>query len=449
MKFIKKIFMTIVVTFLFTGYAYAASGSVTVSTGTKTAVVGSTFNVTVKVSCTDTIGSWQYGLVYNSSVISLVSGDTNVAGFGDGNIKSKTYTYKFKAIKAGKANINISSPSMVSWNDDANLFTPSINSTNITVKTQAEIEASYSKDNTLKSLSVEGYELNPVFNKDTTEYTVNVPDTTTEIKVSAVKNDANAHVSGAGKISLSEGINKVEITVTAQNGAVKTYKINVDVHDLQPIEVNIDSKKYSVIKKAELLTGPVGFTPATLKINDIDVPGFTSELAGLTVVGLKDEQGNISMFTYDSSSGEYKKYIELKGTSITLCPKPIEEVLDDFEKTTLKINEQEYEVLKSTKLKDFYLVYGMNIETGKTSYYIYNLEEHSFQKYNEEDFQETTKENFDLKLYLSASVGICSIMTLLTISFAIKNAKMKKIVIRISAKANNSECKSDEKEDIG
>ena len=35
--------------------------------------------------------------------------------------------------------------------------------------TQEELEASYSKDNDLKSLSVEGFEISPEFDKDVTE----------------------------------------------------------------------------------------------------------------------------------------------------------------------------------------------------------------------------------------------------------------------------------------
>ena len=42
----------------------------------------------------------------------------------------------------------------------------SASNANIKAMTQAELEATYSKNNNLKSLSVEGYEIDPAFNKD-------------------------------------------------------------------------------------------------------------------------------------------------------------------------------------------------------------------------------------------------------------------------------------------
>lgn len=57
--------------------------------------------------------------------------------------------------------------------------------------TQAELEASYSKDNNLKGLTVkvgeESYSIDPVFDKNTLEYKVTVPTGTTSVHVEALK----------------------------------------------------------------------------------------------------------------------------------------------------------------------------------------------------------------------------------------------------------------------
>ena len=212
MKKIKNLLFGLFMVFAFVPSVDAATGSINASTSSKTVAVGSTFTVTVKVSCSEALGSWQFGVSYDSAYISLQSGDVSIAEYGNGSMKTKSYTYKFKAIKAGNATVRISSPSMVTWNDDSNLFTPSSSNATVTVKTQQEIQASYSKDNNLKSLTVEGYELSPVFNKDVTEYTVSVPDTVEQIKVSAQVNDSKAHVTGTGDISLSQGINKLKLS---------------------------------------------------------------------------------------------------------------------------------------------------------------------------------------------------------------------------------------------
>ncbi|HBA37486.1 MAG TPA: hypothetical protein DCY94_02055 [Firmicutes bacterium] len=428
MSIFKKIFVGFIAAIVFTTGVEAASGSITASTSTKTAAVGSTFTVTVKVSCSEAIGSWQFGIAYDRNFISLVSGDTSVAGYGDGSKKTQSYTYKFKAIKSGSASVSVSSPSMVSWNDDANLFTPSSSGVTVTVKTQSEIEASYSKDNFLKSLVVDGYELNPGFDKDTTAYTVSVPDTVEEIKVSASPNDSRSRVSGTGTIDLSEGTNKVEIVVTAQNGAIKTYTLTVDVKDLNPIEVEVGGQKYSVVKKSDLLTGPAGFSPLNIKINDIEVPAFHSELAGLTVLGLKDENGNIGMFVYDEETNSYKPYKELKGTSLILLPQAITEELKGFTKTTLKIEDTEYEALKGTNAEDFILLYAMNIENGQLGYYIYDSDNHSFISYNKDMFSKVLESSDEYKLYLLAAGSVAVVLFLLTIILGVKNSKLKKII---------------------
>lgn len=82
-----------------------------------------------------------------------------------------------------------------------------------------------SKDNTLKSLSVEGYDIK--FNKDTLEYSIEVDNLVDSIKVNAVVNDKTATYEITGNTNLSVGTNAVKINVTAENGDIKTYVINV------------------------------------------------------------------------------------------------------------------------------------------------------------------------------------------------------------------------------
>lgn len=85
---------------------------------------------------------------------------------------------------------------------------------------------SVSKDNTLKSLSIEGYEIK--FNKDTLEYSIEVDNLVDSINVTASTNDKNATYEITGNNNLSVGINPVKVNVTAENGEVKTYTINVN-----------------------------------------------------------------------------------------------------------------------------------------------------------------------------------------------------------------------------
>lgn len=83
-------------------------------------------------------------------------------------------------------------------------------------------------NNWLKSLSVSGYSLTPSFAVNgTTEYSLIVPESVSQVTISASTVNANAKISGTGKINLNKGSNKVTITVTAQNGNTKTYTLTI------------------------------------------------------------------------------------------------------------------------------------------------------------------------------------------------------------------------------
>lgn len=88
-----------------------------------------------------------------------------------------------------------------------------------------------SPNNALKTLSVSNAALTPTFNPskpiDTTSFTVTVPNSTKTVNVSASTYDSRASLKGTGNKNLSIGNNKIEIVVTAQNGAVRKYTINI------------------------------------------------------------------------------------------------------------------------------------------------------------------------------------------------------------------------------
>ena len=65
------------------------------------------------------------------------------------------------------------------------------------------------------------------FNPNTTSYSVTVPQDTESVEVYAQVADNGATVSGTGTVSLDEGENVVNVTVTAEDGTTKTYTINI------------------------------------------------------------------------------------------------------------------------------------------------------------------------------------------------------------------------------
>ncbi len=98
---------------------------------------------------------------------------------------------------------------------------------NSNIKVQAGTIKLASSDATLSNLTVSQGTLSPEFDKDTTEYIVQVKDTINSIRISATAT-ADATITGTGTKSLAVGENTYEIEVTAQDKTTKkTYVIKV------------------------------------------------------------------------------------------------------------------------------------------------------------------------------------------------------------------------------
>ena len=254
----------------------ASSGTISVTSSASTVVVGNTFKVTVKISSSAALGSWQYTISYDSNKVKLQSGTSNVVDYGDGTTKSKSYTYTFKALSSGSTNITVKSYRAYAW--DESLMTLTAGSKTVKLITQDDLIASYSKDNTLKSITVDGYELTPTFNAETLEYTVSVPSNIEKITLNAEVNDKSATLTGTGEKEVSEGDNIFELLVTAENGSQRKYKINVKVEDPNPITIETtDGKTGTIVKRASTLTKPNTFNETTININGEEIPAFISD----------------------------------------------------------------------------------------------------------------------------------------------------------------------------
>lgn len=84
-----------------------------------------------------------------------------------------------------------------------------------------------SAEKALKSLEVEGYKLTPEFSSEVTEYTLNVTEDVTSLDIKAEPEDEKAKVKITGNDELLDGVNKIEIKVTAEDGTERKYTINV------------------------------------------------------------------------------------------------------------------------------------------------------------------------------------------------------------------------------
>lgn len=420
MKKIKYLLYILLCFISFNTYVFA--DSVLISKNKNSIVVGNSVTISSTVSSSSPIVSIEGTLSCSgagtSGGIDLKFDDSS------NSVKSKSYSYTVKATKSGTITCKVSGR-MTSM-DSASWKSLGEKTISVKVMSQAELEATYSKNNNLSSLSVDGQTLSPEFNKDVLEYTVELENEIEKINVIAKVADSKSSVSGAGEIAVEEGNNKIEIKVTAQNGNEKVYIINAKVKELDPIKVNVGGEELTVVRKAKFLEKPNDlFEESTTIINNIDVPAFVNKKSNITLVGLKNKAGDIGYYIYNEV---FTKYKELKiGNLIVVLNDMITSKLpDNYKEYNLTINKDKIKGYKYNASSSFYLISGINLETGKDNLYIYDKIENTIQRYNDEVVNDLNKKNdsiFQYAIIIGSIVGII-IITISTL-LIIKEKKKK------------------------
>lgn len=396
--------------FCISGYQVNAA-SLNISTSNKTVTIGSSVTVTVRVD--DLAGKF-----------SISSSDSSVLSGGNNGIwiENDSESFKFTAKKEGSATITVNTISAASFSSGS-AFSDSKSITINVVKPREK-----STNNNLKNLSVEGYTLTPEFNKDTLEYSVELPADVTKIQINANKEDGYASLDGTGEKEVIEGDNRFEIVVTSETGNSKTYIINATVKDNNPIIVEVNNQKLTVVKRKDSLTKPnEAFIEKTVTISDIEIPAFYNEKNNLTLVGLKEENGSNELYIYDETKNTYTKYESLTSSMMTIVSIKPSNIPDNYKETTLKIEDTTYTVYKSTSNQNYALIYAMNLETGKKNWYRYDEKEKTLQIYDNQEL-EKLKEEYEEKIdtYRMLILGLGSLTILLLIIILILVLKKTK-----------------------
>ncbi len=430
MKRIKKFFMAMLIGLLFPCIVNAASGSINIASSS-TVVVGNKVTVTVTISSRTKMGSWQMSLNYDKSYLQLTNstardGGTFMIDYAeDPGVLKKTYTFTFKTLKSGTTKLSVDGyRAYVS--SDLSALSLSANTKQIRIITQAELEASYSKNNNLSALEVEGFTLTPEFKTDILEYSVVVPENTKEVNIKANVQDKRASVNGIGTQAVNPGANKFSVVVRAQSGAEKTYVINVEVKDENPINVTVNGKNYTVVKIKENLPAASLYTETTININGFEIPAYKNDNTNLVLVGLKDEEGNISLYIYNKDKNEYQEYNEIGVNKITIYPLTSNEEIKGYKKDTITINGVKVDGYYYTKDSDYVIIYGINVETGDKGFYMYDKKMQSLIKYNDEYIIDLNKKIGLYSYIIIGFSGVFILMIIIMIALAKKRSGKQK-----------------------
>ena len=318
--------------------ALGASASLSISGG-GSYTVGSTIRITYTFSATNIAGA-SAQIVYDASVLSYkgcsggtapssASGVINVYA-GDGNAHSSlSVTLTFEALKVGSSSISVSPGGDEGIIDyDGNPLSVSSKSTTVSVTNPS---SSASSNANLSSLKVSAGSLSPSFSLSRTSYTVNVGEDVSVCTISATPQDSAATVSVGGSKNLSMGKNVRTVTVTAENGATKTYTITInrgeggtssedpsdDPSDgsdgeIEDITVTVGDKEYIVCENYDESSIPKGFVMTIAQYGDKDIPVIKDENLKYTFALLKDpETGDETWFFYDEESDTFAETAQI------------------------------------------------------------------------------------------------------------------------------------------
>ena len=349
---------------------------------------------------------------------------------GDAKNTTKTFSTTCKASSTGVINFQLEG----NVTDEAgNTINLSGNKT-VTVKEKAPD----SKINTLSSLKVDGYELSPVFDSEVLEYSVVVPPNTTKINISATKKDSTSTVSGTGEFDVTEGDNQFKIDVKAQNGDLRTYTINVSVTDENPIKVNVDNEKYTILKTSRNLEIPSLYNETTCTIEEETVPCFINENTSITLVALKNNLGVTNFFIYEDN--KYTKYYELVSDNLIIMPTNNSLNLKSYVEKEITINDNKIKAYQYKKLdNDFFVFEGRNLEDNSIHTYLYNKSDNTYTLFDNDLYNSLYKDYMFFIYILGGAAGII-ILSLITIMIlSSKNRKARKLAIVLEEKIKHKD----------
>lgn len=226
---LKKIILSFSIVFML-GLVLAVSygASIGLSVTYSTVTVGQSTVLTIKGN--DAIG-----------MVTVTSSNPNVVSVSKSTLwleGSDTVTLTTKSV--GTSVITVSGKLSNSSGSAENSLSKSI-----TITSKAVYIDTRSKNNRLASLAVTGQTLKQQFNPEEANYSLDVPFDVDSINVEAVPEDNAARVSVTGNTGLKYGDNMITITVTAENGAERQYKLWLS-RSKNPDDINVNLKDIKI-----------------------------------------------------------------------------------------------------------------------------------------------------------------------------------------------------------
>lgn len=231
--------------------------------------------------------------------------------------------------------------------------------------------------NTLSNLKTSDGVLSPAFASNVTNYSIDVPNSTSVITLDATLTDGNSSfVAGFGpsSYSLEPGPNKIYIKVSSQKGDVNVYNITVN-RETTPSECTTNTEELALLKQLDL---------------EVDIPNIELD---------QIEDFDPKLFSYDEviklpsqvTSINVKPYVQTDGDTFTIEGT---ENLEIGESRTITIT------VTSKNCPNYSNVYTFRVERQPEVNITYNPELKSLTIADHDEFKfEPNVENYNLVLH--------------------------------------------------
>lgn len=409
---------------------------ISVSAGQSTVSVGKTvaFSITVPSGSE----AWTYSVSYSGN-LTLESGDTAPMGFEG---ESRTNQLVFRANSAGTGTVSISAGSYCIAGVDYDA-SGSASVTIVAADAPDDGEPtptptpgggggsgdtpspSLSGNNALSSLTVSAGTLTPAFDPAITEYTLSLPSRSDRLTITAGPSDSRATVQGDGEILLQGDETSLSVTVTAEDGSVRTYTIAVRVAQAPTLFLDYRGQRLGVVKDVSQVTPPAGFAPAEpMAYNGDTLPVWTDTTGGRTLVYLLDEKtGAQGFYLFSQTTGVQSPYLPILCGSITYIYTDIPQDLSAVPGLTPSAVKAFGQTLNGwtyndASLQDFCVLYLMD-DAGNYGYYTYDSREETLQRFSGAVYADDGGQILRVPmLYVYIAGGAALVLLILLIVFA-------------------------------
>ena len=296
-------------------------------------------------------------------------------------------------------------------------------------------EDTRSTNNNLSSLSVEGVELTPVFNKDVTTYSGTAIDKT-NVTIVATAEDTKSKVNGTGVKDLIPGQNSFVVEVVAENESVKKYTININ-SEVKPTEfVGFGDKELGVSKDTTGVTPPTGFEETSVTIDGVDVKAWKSELLDTTLLYLVDTEGNKNFYMYNGKeiTSVFRPLVILGRNLYIIGIDKDKQVREGFKfgDVTVDGNQIKGWTFIDKELKD-YLVFQVMDDTGKIVEFLYHSSSNTMVPYTKlaptsiSNYQKIVEESKTNESYFMISTALAGILAVTTTALGVMLYNKKRL----------------------